>query len=222
MKNQIDETGVEISKLKGETEVVQLSYRIEKEDLDVQEQLEKEVGQLKKRFSETEQAISDQKQAFSMLQDKIKGMKERLQMLELKREQYEEMLSALRRDELKAKDTLQELRKRLIEAKRMVQKSNLPGVPHTHLTSLASAQEKIEEVEEKLSEKPLEMAVVNRILEDALTEVEESFERTKKMIEDAELAERLIQYGNRYRSHHEKVRYKLVEAEEKILPKLLL
>lgn len=213
MKSQIVETGAEISKLKGETEVVQLSYRIEQEDLVVQDQLEKEMGQLKKKFVETEEAVNDQKQAFSMLQDKLRGMKERLNLLEVKREQYEEMLSALRKDELKAKDTLQVLRKRLVEAKRMVQKSNLPGVPHTHLTSLASAQENIEEVEEKLSEKPLEMAVVNRILEDTLTEVEESFERTEKMIEDAALAERLIQYGNRYRSRHEQVRQRLAEAE---------
>lgn len=213
MKNRIVETGADISKLKGETEVVQLSYRIEQEDLEIQEQLEKELGQLKKRFADTEEAINDQKQAFTMLQDKLKTMKERLDLLEAKREQYQEMLSALRKDELKAKETLDMLRKRLVEAKRMVQKSNLPGVPHTHLTGLASAEEKIEEVEEKLAEKPLEMSVVNRILEEALTEVEESFARTKKLIEDAELAERLIQYGNRYRSRHEQLRNKLTEAE---------
>lgn len=213
IKNKLTETDEAIAELKSETELVQLSYRIEKEDLAIQEELEKEMNQLRNKFAEAEEAVREQKQAFSMLQEKLKSMKDRLRSLEARRSHHQETLAALRKDELKAKEALHSLRRQLIDAKRIVQKSNLPGIPHTHLTSLASAEEKIEEVEDKLRKKPLEMAVVNRLLNEALQEVQESFERTKKMIEDAALAERLIQYGNRYRSRYQSIHSELVDAE---------
>jgi septation ring formation regulator len=213
VKGKIAKTDEEIAALKEETDLVSLSYRIEQEDLAVQEELETEIDQLKKRFSETEEAVSEQKQAFSMLSDKLKSLKERLVALEEKRTQYKEVLKTLREDELKAKETLVSLRKRLVDAKRMVQKSNLPGIPYHHLKNLESAEEKIAEVDEKLNEKPLEMVVVNQILNEALKEVDDSFEQTKKVLEDAALAERLIQYGNRYRSRYPVVREKLAAAE---------
>lgn len=213
VKREIAETDKGIAELKEETDLVSLSYRIEQEDLAVQEELETEIGQLKKRFSETEEAIREQKQAFSMLSDKLETLKERLETLGEKRTQYKEVLKTLREDELKAKETLVSLRKRLVDAKRMVQKSNLPGIPYHHLKNLESAEEKIAEVDEKLNEKPLEMAVVNQILNEALKEVDDSFGQTKKVLEDAALAERLIQYGNRYRSRYPSVREKLAAAE---------
>ncbi|HEX7064801.1 MAG TPA: septation ring formation regulator EzrA [Bacillales bacterium] len=213
VKEQIAATDNQVSKLKSETELVQLSYRIEQEDLEVQEELEKDIEQLKKKFKETEEAVREQKQSFSMLQEKLEGMKERLAVLEKKRSEHEEMLRTLRKDELKAKETLGSLRKQLVEAKRLVQKSNLPGIPEHHLADLELAAEKLDEVADKLNEKPLEMAIVNRILNEALEEVGGSLERTKKMIEDADLAERLIQYGNRYRSRYQAVQVKLSAAE---------
>jgi septation ring formation regulator len=101
----------------------------------------------------------------------------------------------------------------LLDTKRLIQKSNLPGLPSYHLTNLEVADEKIAEVDDKLNHKPLEMAIVNRTLDEALHEVEDSCEAAKKMIEDAELAERLIQYGNRYRSSYPEVRKELADAE---------
>lgn len=213
VKNELDETEKEITKLKDETELVQLSYRIEQEDLDMQEQLEKETVRLKKKFRETEAAIREQKQAFSTLQDQLDRLKAELKTLEEKRESYKSMLRTLRQDELEAKETLVTLRKRIMEAKRKVQKSNIPGIPHEHLTYLEAAEEKIAAVDEKLNEKPLEMTIVNQILSEALEEVDASFEHTNKMIEDAALAERLIQYGNRYRSRYPSVQADLAAAE---------
>ncbi|HET7577891.1 MAG TPA: septation ring formation regulator EzrA [Bacillales bacterium] len=213
IKDQLKEADEEVDKLKSETEIVQMSYRIEQEDLRVQDELEKEISQLKKKFKEAEEAVRDQKEAFSKLQDRMKGMKGRLRELEKKRSHYRELLAALRKDELKAKENLNVLRKQLIEAKRMVQKSNLPGIPEYHWMTLESAEDKVIEVEKKLREKPLEMSVVNGILSEALKEVETGYDRTEKLIEDAALAERVIQYGNRYRTRYPEVGDKLMDAE---------
>jgi septation ring formation regulator len=213
MEEKLDSTEKEISDLKSETKTVQLSYRIDEEDLETQQRLEKDLQQLRKKFSEAEVAIKGQKQAYSMLQDRLAGLKERLDELEEAEKQYKEMLQTLRKDEWKAKETTLTLRKRLVEAKRLIQKNNLPGLPENHLTGLQTAQEMIFEVEEKLEEKPLEMSTVNRILDEALHEVERSFALTKKLVEDAVMAERLIQYGNRYRSRYKSIDDRLRRAE---------
>ncbi|HET7626850.1 MAG TPA: septation ring formation regulator EzrA [Bacillales bacterium] len=213
VQDQLAQTEANVGELKSETELVQLSYRIEQEDLQIQDELESETKQLRKRFAETEDALKEQKLAFSIVQEKLETMKERLDQLEEKRKLYREMLDALREDELKAKKKLLEMKRSLLEAKRLVQKSNLPGLPSYQLTHFELAEEKMAEVDEKLNKKPLEMNVVNRVLEEALEEVAQSCEATKKLVEDADLAERLIQYGNRYRSKYPSVKEGLNAAE---------
>lgn len=213
VKDRLESTEEEIGDLKNETELVQQSYHLEDEDVRVQQQLESEIQQLRKKFTDSEEAIRDQKQAFSVMQGQLEGLKVRLAELEDQREQYQEMLQALRKDEMKAKETLDSLRKRLIEAKRMVQKSNLPGLPHYHWANLEAAEEKITEVEKKLNQKPLEIPVIQQLLQGALDEVDNNSEQTKKLIEDARLAEKLIQYGNRYRSRYPSVSENLQAAE---------
>lgn len=213
MNDRLAATEEEMGDLKNETEQVQESYHIEEEDLQTQQQLEKDLQQLRKKFTDSGEAIREQKLAFSLLQDQLESLKARLAELEEQQAQHKEMLQTLRKDEIKAKETLESLRQRLIEAKRMAQKSNLPGLPHHHWASLEATEEKISEIEEKLHQKPLEMPVIQQLLQEALDEVNHNFEQTKKLIEDAELAERLIQYGNRYRSRYPTVSVNLEAAE---------
>lgn len=213
VKEQLDATEEDIDALKNETEWVQQSYHLEDENLQAQQQLEKDIVQLRNKFNESEEAIRQQKQAFSLLQDQLESLKARLAELEDQRVRHQDMLQTLRKDEMEARETLASLRKRLIEVKRMVQKSNLPGVPHDHWSNLEEAEEKITEVENKLEQKPLEIPVIQRFLQEALNEVDNSYEQAKKMIDDAQLAEKIIQYGNRYRSRYSSVAANLQAAE---------
>lgn len=124
------------------------------------------------------------------------------------------MLQALRKDELSAKDKIEELKSQLIEARRLIQKSNLPGVPEEYKVQLEKTVHILNEVTAKLKEKPLNIQAVQSLLEDAVGFVQDTFDETEAMLEEARLVERVIQYGNRYRSTHHSIAQSLEEAEE--------
>src|SRR5690606_33186503 len=66
----------------------------------------------------------------------------------------------------------------------------------------------------KLEEQPLDIPAVQKHLEIASAQVEKAVEQTYELIETAVLAEKVIQYGNRYRSRIPSVRKGLEEAEQ--------
>jgi septation ring formation regulator len=202
-----------IEKLKEETEVVSTSYLIEQNEMEMQKRIEKLFHKLSSRFTIIEASIDDKKESFSVIREMMEEMQRQMEELQRSQKVYEEMLHNLRKDEIETKQRLKELRKKLLEARRMVQKSNLPGLPEHYLITIGKAEEYIIEVSKKLDEKPLEMSDVSYVLNKALEAVNEGYEETSQMIEDAFLAEKLIQYGNRYRSSYQSVSIRLIEAE---------
>src|SRR5690606_28202586 len=66
----------------------------------------------------------------------------------------------------------------------------------------------------KLEEKPLDITAVQSFLEIAVKNVEKLVEQTYDLVETVKLAERVIQYGNRYRSRYPSVQHALNEAEQ--------
>ena len=79
---------------------------------------------------------------------------------------------------------------------------------------LAEAKESIEDVQSKLEEKPLDMGSVHIFLEKAIASVTSLYENTQVLIEEMLLAEKVIQYGNRYRSRYPAVAEALRTAEQ--------
>jgi septation ring formation regulator len=202
-----------IENLKHETEVVSISYFIEQNEVEMQKKIEKLFHKLESRFIIIQESIDGKRESFSVIREMMEEMQKQMEDLERSQKVYEEMLHNLRKDELDTKQSLKQLRKKLLEARRMVQKSNLPGLPEHYLITIGKAEEYIIEVSKKLDEKPLEMSDVSYVLKKAHEAVDEGYEETSNMIENAILAEKLIQYGNRFRSSNQSVSIRLIEAE---------
>jgi septation ring formation regulator len=202
-----------IQNLKVETEVVSSTYLIEQNEAEMQKKIEKLFHKLQSRFFIVQESIDEKRESFSVIREMMEEMQKQMEELQRSQKVYEEMLHNLRKDELETKKSLKELRRKLLEARRMVQKSNLPGLPEHYLITIGKAEEYIIEVSKKLDEKPLEMSDVSYVLNKAHDAVNEGYEETSRMIENAFLAEKLIQYGNRFRSSYQTVSIRLIEAE---------
>ncbi|MDR7073799.1 septation ring formation regulator EzrA [Fictibacillus barbaricus] len=209
----IENLQIRIEKLKQETEVVSNTYFIEQNEAEMQKKIEKLFHKLEGRFMIIQESIDEKRESFSVIREMMEEMQKQMEELERSQKVYEEMLHNLRKDELDTKQSLKALRKKLLEARRMVQKSNLPGLPEHYLITIGKAEEYIIEVSKKLDEKPLEMSDVSYVLNKAHEAVDEGYEETSAMIENAILAEKLIQYGNRFRSSNQTVSIRLIEAE---------
>jgi septation ring formation regulator len=205
--------GTNIAKMTEETIEVQKSYILEEQDFKTQESLESVYKKLEREFEEVDLVYKENHQAFSILFEKVEEMRGHLKELHTNAQAYREKLDTLRKDEWNAKETLQSLKQNLIESRRLVQKSNLPGLPNSYITILDDANDCLTEVKGALDEKPLDMEAIQQVLDEADHKVSLVLDKTNEMVESAILTERLIQYGNRFRRSYPQLDEDLTRAE---------
>jgi len=209
----LKELAADAKETSAEALFVQQSYHLPPGDLEKYRSIEKQLHQLQKRFLLIEERAVEAKTAYSLLRDELEQLVGQIDMMKEEHEQFRVMLQTLRKDELIAREKLDDMRKRLSEALRLVQKSRLPGLPEPYALELTEARNSLQNVAARLDEKPLDMPAVDQALEEAKVSVERLYERTIEMIEQAALAEKTIQYGNRYRRRYPAVHKGLEEAE---------
>ncbi len=198
---------------KEETQFVKQSYELSDEDVEAQKYVEKQVVFLMKRFEALQIRIAEQDVAFSVIGEELSDVRKQIEETSRLHAEYTDMLATLRKEELQARETLQQMRSDILEVKRLLQKSNIPGVPQDMLESLAYAQVAVRKVYEQLEYKPLNMNEVHKVLKEAQGLVLGMSSSVKELIEQAALVEKMIQYGNRYRSQSRKVADHLAHAE---------
>ncbi|KFZ41785.1 septation ring formation regulator EzrA [Anoxybacillus flavithermus] len=204
----------ETKETRDETLFVQQSYHLSQNDLDKYRQIEKQVQQLTKRFMLIQTKMIEERLAYSLIREELEEILAQIAAVKEKHVQFREHLYALRKDELAAREKLAEMKKQLSEAMRLVKKSKLPGLPESYMLQVSEARESLTRVSLTLDGKPLNMEAVHQALDEAIVFVENVCDQTKELIEQAQLAERVIQYGNRYRRRFHAVNAGLEEAEQ--------
>jgi septation ring formation regulator len=200
--------------LKEETLFVQQSYQLNEQDVAAYHKTDRELKRLSNLYYSVANKIAEHNLAYTVIQEELDEVSIHLKHVQNQQQSYIEILQTLRKDELAAKEQIQELRKQLLEAKRLIQKGNLPGVPVEYKERVEGAKHSLQEVMTKLEDKPLNISMVNELLEQAVETVQLTFQETEEMLKEAFLVEQVIQYGNRYRSRYPFVSQSLQEAEE--------
>jgi len=201
-------------KTKEETQLVQQIYELSDEDTQAQKMVEKQVSIITKRFELLQIRVAEQDLAFSVIREELDLLKKQMEDVKESHLMYVEMLKALRKDELQARDQLIEMKRLMLEVKRLVQISNLPGMPVSSMKQIQDAQESMQIVYLELEKKPLKMTHVSFLLEKAATAVHVCYNDTKYMIEQGYFVEKVIQYGNRYRSKNVQMATSMDKAEQ--------
>ncbi|PGS54758.1 septation ring formation regulator EzrA [Bacillus sp. AFS041924] len=199
---------------KEETQLVQQIYELSDEDTQTQKMVEKQVNIITKRFELLQIRVAEQDIAFSVIREELDLLKKQMEDVKASHLTYVEMLKALRKDELQARDQLIEMKRLMLEVKRLVQISNLPGMPISSMKLIQDAQESMQIVYLELEKKPLKMAQVSILLEKAASAVNDCYKDTKYMIEQGYFVEKVIQYGNRYRSNNVQIAMSMDKAEQ--------
>jgi septation ring formation regulator len=197
-------------------EVAQIknSYHLQDKELEQTDKFEKRLAQLYKRYELLEHKVIGHSSAYTHLNDELQIVKQTLDEIMEEQSAFAEKLQALRKDELAAREQIADLRKKIADTIRTVSNSNVPGIPQDYKYLLEDAQESIKEVIQKLNEKPLDIPVVQQYLELAVLTVNKVTDITDELFDTVLLAEKVIQYGNRYRSRYPSVDKALSEAEQ--------
>ncbi|MBS4208745.1 septation ring formation regulator EzrA [Bacillus sp. FJAT-50079] len=197
-----------------ETNEVKNSYHLLEDDLEAPKSFEKTLAQLTQRYELLKARMSEERSAYSVLSEELKEIEKQLEAMQVQQAEFTERLQSLRKDELEAREKLEGLQRRINEIIRMVRKSKMPGLPADFESLYEQAEENIDDVYKSLNEKPLNMKSVQKFLYEAIDTVEHLYTRTDEHIENSRLAEKVIQYGNRYRARNPELRAKLEEAEQ--------
>ncbi|MCR2821864.1 septation ring formation regulator EzrA [Lederbergia panacisoli] len=209
--NHLKEVNAEIG---NETKIVQHSYQLLEDDLASPIQFEKNLSQLSKRYELLQAKISEEHTAFTLLSEELKEIDTQIKALQQEQNDFIEKLQNLRKDELEVRRNIEILQKKIKEIIWLVKKSRMPGLPGDFESLYEQAEEQINDVYKSLDGKPLNINSVQKFLYDATDTVDYLYSRTEEHIENARLAEQVIQYGNRYRGRNPQLRANLEKAEQ--------
>ncbi|WP_197076617.1 septation ring formation regulator EzrA [Domibacillus indicus] len=201
------------TKLIEETDLVKQSYQLDGEESDIPKKLKEEIYHLEKQYEILHGRIQSEKTAYSFLHDELKEIQARVAELKKEQEGFAAFLQTLRKDEVEATEELQALRKQLQQIARKVKQSNLPGIPDYYRELSEEARVRIQQTNTHLNEKPLNMKAVREQLDAANGAISHLANKTDELMEQVSIAERMIQFGNRYRRTHPNIETKLNEAE---------
>ncbi|CAN7259931.1 septation ring formation regulator EzrA [Rossellomorea sp. LjRoot5] len=200
--------------IQSEVSIVKQGYHLQDADLSTPSEIDKKIIQLSKRHEMLMHKEETNATAFSNLSDELKEIRSGLEELNQQQSEFSVYLQNLRKDELATREKIQELKKKVAEASRMISKSNVPGLPADYKDLLDEVHRKIEQVNASLTEKPLNMKFIQETLLGAEDTVDHFYTKTGDLIENVLLSEKIIQYGNRYRSKYSSVREGLQTAEQ--------
>lgn len=211
---QLEVVSRETNAMAEECAIVQQSYKIPESEASIPMDCLDKLEELQGRFDLLESRTGEAQSAYSSLEEELVYIREELTKIDIAQNDFSNSLRSLRIDENAARKKLESLKRQLQETDRMLHKANMPGIPEEMDVRLEEAEEHLFVAMQGLQEVPLNMKLVDNYLVKAEKCIDEVDEKATEMVENVQLIERIIQYGNRYRKTNPQMNAKLMEAEE--------
>lgn len=151
--------------------------------------------------------------AYSKLGQELDGLNERLGNLQDDLDNQLRSITSMKDDEYRAKEQLETIQKLLRDSKLKLKDYKIPVIPNSYFIELKETQEAIREVIKELNKKPIVIKILNIRVDTARDLVFKIYNRTNDLIKTSMLTERVILYGNRYRSNYPEIDKSLEKAE---------
>ena len=150
--------------------------------------------------------------AYSKLNDELDGLVIKLSRLQDDLDYQLRSITSMKDDEYRAKEQLKTIQNLLKEAKYKLKDYKLPVIPSNYYVELKEAQDAIREIAKELDKKPIVIKILNIRVDTARDLVFKIYNRTNDMIKESMMSEKMIVYGNRYRSTYPEVEQGLEQA----------
>lgn len=152
--------------------------------------------------------------AYSKLVDELEGLSTKLSRLQDDLDYQLRSITSMKDDETRAKEQLDTIQDLLKKAKFRLKEYKIPVIPSSYFIELKEAQDAIREVMKELDKKPIVIKILNIRVDNARDLVFKIYNKTNDMLKSVMLSEKIIIYGNRYRSSYPKVAEELQKAED--------
>ena len=152
--------------------------------------------------------------AYSKLVDELDGLSLKLSRLQDDLDYQLRSITSMKDDETRAREQLNTIEDLLKKSKYRLKDYKIPVIPSSYYIELTEAQDAIREIVKELDKKPIVIKILNIRVDTARDLVFKIYNKTNDMIKIVDMAEKMIVYGNRYRSSYEEIDIALTKAEE--------
>lgn len=199
--------------LQTEIEYVRENYYINESDAQSVRQFENEIQSLISVYDDILKEMSKSAVRYSEVQDNLQYLEDHVTVINDKQEKLQNHLIQLREDEAEAEDNLLRVQSKKEEVYRRLLASNLTSVPERFIIMKNEIDHEIRDVNEQFSERPIHVKQLKDKVSKIVIQMNTFEDEANDVLVNAVYAEKLIQYGNRYRKDYSNVDKSLNEAE---------
>jgi len=152
--------------------------------------------------------------AYSKLVEELDGLNNRLTRLQDDLDYRLKSITSMKDDESRAKEQLNMIEQLLLQAKSKLKDYKIPVIPNGYFIELKEAGEAIREIIKELDKKPIVIKILNIRVDTARDLVFKIYNKTNDIVKSVILCEKLIVYGNRYRTTYQEIDEALIESTE--------
>lgn len=223
-KNEVEETKEVITDnlfrakemnytLQTEIEYVRENYYINESDVQNVRQFENEIQNMIAVYDDILREMSKSAVRYSEVQDNLKYIEEHVDVINEKQEKLQNHLVQLREDEAEAEENILCVQSKKEEVYRKLLASNLPSVPERFIIMKNEIDYEVREVNKKFSVRPIHVKQLKDKVSKVVLQMNKFEDEATDVLVNAVYAEKLIEYGNRYRKDSSNIDKSLNEAE---------
>lgn len=193
---------------------IKYNYNLSDEDINKFSLLNKNLEKINKDYKILVDQGKMKTFAYSKLVDELDGLSLKLSRLQDDLDYQLRSITSMKDDETRAREQLATIEDLLKKSKYRLKDYKIPVIPSSYYIELTEAQDAIREIVKELSKKPIVIKILNIRVDTARDLVFKIYNKTNDMIKLVNLSEKMIVYGNRYRSSYEEIDIALNKAEE--------
>lgn len=193
---------------------IKYNYNLSNEDINKFSLLNKNLEKINKDYKILVEQGKMKTFAYSKLVDELDGLSLKLSRLQDDLDYQLRSITSMKDDETRAREQLNAIEDLLKKAKSRIKEYKIPVIPSSYYIELTEAQDAIREIVKELEKKPIVIKILNIRVDTARDLVFKIYNKTNDMIKTVTIAEKIMVYGNRYRSSYEEIDIALNKAEE--------
>ncbi len=212
LKSKIEKINKVVYDIYIQIDDIKLNYNLSDEEINKFSLLNKNLEQINSDYKTLVDQGKSKSFAYSKLASELDELNTRLSRLQDDLDYQLHSITSMKDDETRAREQLDTIENLLKKAKMKLKEYKIPVIPNSYFIELSEANESLREISKELEKKPIVIKILNIRVDTARDLVFKIYNKTNDLIKSVIFSERLIVYGNRFRSEYPDIDKALDEA----------
>lgn len=191
---------------------LQESYILTDKTLDTFKNNFNTLNEVRREYDSDVQSIADKQVIFSQVRNDFKDIVKELDEIETNEKDINDELNQMLTSEQIARNSVDEYAKRLEIQKKMIEQLRLNGLPDDYLDYFYMVYDEINKLYDDLDADQINMEDISKAVIITQEDLNNLVEKTSKLKYNVQLAEKLLQYANRYATKNKEFSDELAHA----------